>query len=59
MIQNNFSYQHRENQSAELSLQDALKLVRESIFVTNDKKQGCEDKSFHSNVFSNMNIIYP
>ena len=41
MIQNNFSYQHRENQSAELLIADALKLVRESMFVTNDRKQDC------------------
>ena len=34
-----FSYQHRENQSAELLISDALKLVRDSLFVTNDKKQ--------------------
>jgi len=32
-------YQHRENQSAELLISDALKLVRESLIVTNDKRQ--------------------
>ena len=33
------SYQHRENQSAELLISDALKLIQESLFVTNDRKQ--------------------
>jgi len=32
-------YQHRENQSAELLISDALKLIQESLFVTNDRKQ--------------------
>lgn len=32
-------YQHRENQSAELLISDALKLIRDSFFVTNDRNQ--------------------
>ena len=44
ILYNLYSYQHRENQSAELLISDALKLIQDSLFVTNDKKQDRMDQ---------------
>ena len=48
ILYNLYSYQHRENQSAELLISDALKLIQESLFVTNDRKQDRMDKYMSS-----------